>query len=122
MESFVGVATIGVATLGVGMSASCLVALIGYSTQKMASSVGVATPIVGTLVVGSYVLCSCNLLPETNKFCLDVLLLCLVLELHKTSSSGLEPSTVFGLVAFVSIISSSKQTTSVLEPFFCRAL
>jgi hypothetical protein len=65
---------------------------------------------------------SCNLLSDKNKFCLDaVLLLCLVLELHKTSSSGLEPRTVFGVVAFVSIISSSKQMTLVLTPFFCRA-
>jgi hypothetical protein len=40
-------------------------------------------------------LSSCNL-SETNKFCLGAfLLLCLVLEQHKTSSSGLEPRTVF---------------------------
>jgi hypothetical protein len=64
---------------------------------------------------------SCNL-SETNKFCLGtVLLLCLVLELHKTSSSGLEPRTVFGVVEFVSVISSSKQRTSALAPFSCRA-
>jgi hypothetical protein len=50
-------------------------------------------------------LSSCNILSETNKFCLGtVLLLCLVLELHKTSSSGLERRTDFGVVAFVSII------------------
>jgi hypothetical protein len=67
-------------------------------------------------------LSSCNLLSETNKFCLDaVLLLCLVLKLHRTSWSGLEPKTVFGVVSFVSIISSSKQTTLVLAPFFSRA-
>jgi hypothetical protein len=126
----VGVATVGVATLGVGLSASCLVALLGSSAQKMASCVGVAMPIVGVLVVGScHVIChperhvslimekiipkpkiftetrtqasfrvwhlsSCNLLSEINKFCLGaVLLLCLVLELHKTYSSGLEPGT-----------------------------
>jgi hypothetical protein len=66
-------------------------------------------------------LSSCNL-SETNKFRLSVvLLLCLVLELHKTSSSRLEPRTDFGVVAFVSIISSSKQTALVLAPFFCRA-
>jgi hypothetical protein len=48
----VGVATIGVATLGVGFSASCLVEFLGLSSRKMASCVGVATPIVGDLVVG----------------------------------------------------------------------
>jgi hypothetical protein len=56
MESFVGVETIGVATLGVVLSASCLVAFLGSSAQNMASCVGVATLIVGDLVVGSYVM------------------------------------------------------------------
>jgi hypothetical protein len=67
-------------------------------------------------------LSSCNLLSETNKFCLgNVLLLWLVLELHKTSSLGLEPRRDFGVVAFVSIISSPKRTNFTLAPFFCRA-
>jgi hypothetical protein len=57
VESFVGVATVGVDTLDVCLSASCLAAFLGSSAQKMASCVGVATPIVGTLVVGSYVSC-----------------------------------------------------------------
>jgi hypothetical protein len=62
-------------------------------------------------------LSSCNLLSETNKFCLGaILLVFLVLELHNTSSSGLEPRAVFGVVAFI-----STQTTFVLTPFFCRA-
>jgi hypothetical protein len=90
----------------------------------MASVVGVTTPIVGALLLGSYVSCCmssrryvsliitekiipkpkiftetraqdsfrvcalslCNFLSEANKFCLGAfLLLCLVLELHKTS-------------------------------------
>jgi hypothetical protein len=64
---------------------------------------------------------SCNLFSDSNKFCLGaVLLVCLVLELRKTSSARLEPRTVFGVVAFVSVIFSSKQTTLVLAPFFCR--
>jgi hypothetical protein len=67
-------------------------------------------------------LSSCNLLSETKKFGIGaVLLLYLVLDLHKTSLSGLEPRTDFGDVAFVSIISSSKQTALVLAPFFYRA-
>jgi hypothetical protein len=69
----------------------------------------------------SFLVCalsSYNLLSETNKFCLGVvLLLCLVLELHKTSSLGLEPRAVTS----VPVISSSKQTTLVLAPFFYRA-
>jgi hypothetical protein len=136
--------------LAVGFSASCLVAFPGSSAQKMASCMGVATPIVGTLVVvrmchvvchpGDHVslniiekislnpkiftetrtqfsfrdfdLRSCNLVSETKKCCLGtILLLCLVLELHKTSS-GLEPRTVLGVLAFVSVISSSKQIWS----------
>jgi hypothetical protein len=150
----------GVATLGIGFSASCLVAFLGSSAQKMASCVGVATPIVGACVLccmchvvchpGGHIslniikktipkpqiltktetrdnfrvcdLSFWNILSETNKFYIGVFfLLCLVLELHKTSSSELEPRTVFGVVAFVSIISSSKQTSLVLAPFFCRA-
>jgi hypothetical protein len=51
MESVVGVATIDVATLGVGFSASRLVAFLGSSAQNMASCVGVSTPIVGALVL-----------------------------------------------------------------------
>jgi hypothetical protein len=156
MESFIGVATVVVATLGVGLSASCLVAFLSSFAQMMASCVGVATPIVGALVVGSYVSCvchpeghvslsiidkiipkpkiftqtrtqdsfrvcdlsPCNLLSERNKFCFGAVpLLCLVLELHKTSSSELG----LGVVAFVSMISSSKQTTLVLALFFCPA-
>jgi hypothetical protein len=50
MESFVGVAT-----LGVGLSASRLVVFLGSSRQKIAFCVGVATPIAGALVMGSYV-------------------------------------------------------------------
>jgi hypothetical protein len=50
-----------VATLGVGLSASCLVTFLGSSPQEMASCVGVATPIVRALVVGSYVSCLCHL-------------------------------------------------------------
>jgi hypothetical protein len=145
--------------LGVGLSASCIMAFLGSSAQKMASCVGVPTPIVWALVVGSYVSCgmssresrtveyyrkivpqpfvftetrtlysfrvydlsSCNLLSETTKFCLGaVLLSCLVLELHKTSS-GLEPRTDFGVVAFFSIIFSSKQTILFLASFIYRA-
>jgi hypothetical protein len=145
LESFVGVATVGVATLSAGLSASCLVVFLGSSAQKMASCVGVATLIVGAVVVMSYVchpeghvslniiekiipkpkiftetrtqdsfwvctLSSCNLLSETNKFCLDVvLLLCLVLELHKTSSSGLEPRRVFGVVALEIILKYQRE-------------
>jgi hypothetical protein len=154
-----GVAKNGDATLGVGFLAWCPLASLDRSAQKMASCVGVATAIVGALVVvrlchvfhpeshvslniieeiipkpkiftdtrteDSFRVCdlgSCNLLSETNKFCLDaVLLLCLVLELHKTSLSGLEPRTDLGVVAFVSIISFPKQTALVLAPFFCRA-
>jgi hypothetical protein len=81
----------GVATLGVGFPASLPMASGGSPDQN-----------------------SCNLLSKTNKFCLGaLLLLCLVLELRKTFSSRIEPRTVFGVVAFVSIISSSKQTTLV---------
>jgi hypothetical protein len=98
--------------------------ILSSSAQKMTSCVGVATPVVGVLVMGSYVSCMSSrglriveyleknypltknlhrdsnplqfpvlwpwfldLLFETNKFCFGtVLLLCLVLELHKTSS------------------------------------
>jgi hypothetical protein len=49
MESFVGIATIGVVTLGVGLSASCLVAFLGSSAQKIAFFVGIVTPIVEAL-------------------------------------------------------------------------
>jgi hypothetical protein len=50
----------------------------------------------------------CNLLAKTNNFVLGaVLLSCLVSELQKPSSPGLEPRTVFGVVAVVSVISSS---------------
>jgi hypothetical protein len=55
--NLVGVATVGVTTLGVDLSASCLVAFLGSSAQKMAFYDGVATPIVEALVVGSYVSC-----------------------------------------------------------------
>jgi hypothetical protein len=66
-----------------------------------------------------YDLSSCNILSDTNKFLLHAVLpLCLVLELRKTSSSGLEPRTFSDAVAFVSVISSSKQTILVLEPFY----
>jgi hypothetical protein len=153
MEYFVGVGTVGVATLGV---VSCGIPRL--ITQNMASCVGIAMPIVGAVVVVSYVSCrvegyvslnimvritpkpkiftdartqdsfqvcflsSCNHLSEWNKFWLGaVLLLCLVLELHKSSSLGLERRTDFDVVAFVTVISSSKQTTLVLAPFFCRA-
>jgi hypothetical protein len=41
-------------------------------------------------------LCSCNLLAEANEFGLGgVLLSCLVSEIQKTSSLGIEPRTVF---------------------------
>jgi hypothetical protein len=145
----------------VGLSASCLAAFLGSSTQNMASCVGFATPIDGglsswvrmchvvchpdghislniiekinpkpkifteTRTQDSFQVCalsSCNLLSETNKFCLGaILLMFLVLELHKTSSSGLEPRIVFSVVPFVPVISSSKQTTLILAPFFRRA-
>jgi hypothetical protein len=49
-------------------------------------------------------LSSCNILSETNKICPGGFhLLCSVLELHEISS-GLEPRTHFGVVAFVSTI------------------
>jgi hypothetical protein len=66
-------------------------------------------------------LCFCNLLTETNNFSLRAdLLSCLVSKLQKPSSLGLEPRTVFGVVAIIPIISSSKQTTLVLAPFCYR--
>jgi hypothetical protein len=68
-------------------------------------------------------LSSCNLLAETNNSVLcAVLLSCLASEIQKPSSPGLEPRTVFiGVVAFVPVISSSKQITSVSVTFFYRA-
>jgi hypothetical protein len=39
----------------------------------------------------------------------------------KQSSQGIEPRIVFGFVTFVSVISSSKQTTLFLAPLFYRA-
>jgi hypothetical protein len=61
---------------------------------------------------------------STNAYMLSmfsaVFLSCLVTELQKPSSPGLEPRTVFGAVAFVFVIYSSKQTTLVLAPFFYR--
>lgn len=39
---------------------------------------------------------------------------------HKSSSSGLKSRTVFGVLVFASLISSSKQITSLLAPFLYR--
>jgi hypothetical protein len=78
---------------------------------------------IGTRTQDSFRACylsSCNLLAETNKFCLGAVLSCLVSELQKPSSSGLESRTVFGVVAFVPVISSPKRTTLVLAPFLYR--
>jgi hypothetical protein len=58
-------------------------------------------------------LSSCNLLSETNNSVLCTVLSCLVFELLKPSSPGLEPRTFFGFVTFVSVISLPKQTTLV---------
>jgi hypothetical protein len=67
-------------------------------------------------------LSSCNLFAEINNFVLCAILLsCLVSELQKPSSLGIEPGQFFGVVTFVSVISSWKQTTLVLAPFFYRA-
>jgi hypothetical protein len=53
----VGVATVGVATLGVGLSTSCPVAFLGSCGQELAYCVSVATSIFGALIVSSYVSC-----------------------------------------------------------------
>jgi hypothetical protein len=64
-------------------------------------------------------LSSCNLLAETNKFCLGAFFFsCFVYGLQKSSSSGFEPRTVFGVVIFVHVISLPIQTTLVMAPFF----
>jgi hypothetical protein len=67
-------------------------------------------------------LCLCNPLLEINNFGLGaVLLSCLVSELQKPPLPGIEPRTVFGVLIFIFVTSSSKQTTLVLAPFFYRA-
>jgi hypothetical protein len=67
-------------------------------------------------------LCSCNLPAETNNFVLGSLLLsCLITELQKPSSPGLDPRTDFRVYGLCPVISSLKQTTLVLAPFFYRA-
>jgi hypothetical protein len=63
MESFVGVATLGHTRRR--FLASCLVAFLVLSALKMASCVGVETPIVEALVVGSYV--SCRMSPRGSR-------------------------------------------------------
>lgn len=42
-------------------------------------------------------------------------------ELQKPSSPGLETRALLGVVAFVTVISSSEQVTSGVAPFFCHA-
>lgn len=65
---------------------------------------------------------SCNILSGTNKFCLGaILILSLVLELNKISSTGLKPSSVLGEVAVVHVISFSGHAALVNLPFFCCA-
>jgi hypothetical protein len=65
-------------------------------------------------------LTSCNSLVENSGVVLcAVLLSCLVSELHKPSSPGVEPS-FFGVVAVVHVM-SWKQTTLVFALVFCRA-
>jgi hypothetical protein len=61
---------------------------------------------------------SCNLVVEENFVLCTILLSCLVSELQKTSSPGLEPKMV---VAVVPVISLSKQTALVLAAFSYRA-
>jgi hypothetical protein len=61
---------------------------------------------------------SCNRLLETKNYGFGaVLLSCLVSELHKPPS-GLEPKSFFGVVGFIAVISSPKQTTLVSASFF----
>jgi hypothetical protein len=64
---------------------------------------------------------SCNLLSETRQFVLSAILSCLVCELLKPSSSGLEHRTFFVFVTLVPLISSSMQINFALAPFFYRA-
>jgi hypothetical protein len=65
-----------------------------------------------------YDLSSCYLLAETDNSALLALLSWLVSELLKTYSPVVEPRRVFGVLVFVSVISSSKQTTLILAPYF----
>jgi hypothetical protein len=72
----------------------------------------------------SYRVCdlsSCNLLAETNNFVLcAVLVSCLVSELQKHLHRESNSEQFFGVVGFVYVIFSSKETTLVLAPFFYR--
>jgi hypothetical protein len=105
----------GVATLGVGLSASCLAAFLGSSAQNMASCVGVATPIVGALVLGSYV--SCRMSSRGSRiveYYRKIIPKPKILTETRTQDS-------FGFVTLVPVISSPKRTNFVLAQFFSRA-
>jgi hypothetical protein len=67
-----------------------------------------------------YDLSYCNPLAETSNFILSTILSCVVSELLKPSSSGLEPRTIFCVVAFASVIFSPKRTHFALALFFPR--
>jgi hypothetical protein len=63
-------------------------------------------------------LSSCNFLAETNKFCLNaVLLSCLVSSYRNHLHRESNPGQLFRVVAFVSAISSSTQTTLLVHRF-----
>jgi hypothetical protein len=66
----------------------------------------------GTVLLGCG-LCPCYLLTKTNNFGLGVILLSCKNNLHQESN----PGQFFRFVAFVSVISFSKQTPLVLTPF-----
>jgi hypothetical protein len=115
MESSVGVATIGVVTLGIGLSASCLVAFLGSSEQELvllcqrrnAYRRGSRR---GFVCVMSYVIqrVSLNIIGKIIP--------------NPKSLPRLEPRTVFGFVTLVPVISSPKRTKFALAPFFSWAL
>jgi hypothetical protein len=70
----------------------------------------------GTRTFFGFVTLARYFLGKINTFCLGVFLLpCLVSELQKPSSSGLEPRSFFG-------VAITKQTTLVLALFFYRDL
>jgi hypothetical protein len=78
----------------------------------------------GTRTKNSFRVCDLsawNRLSETNKFCLGAILSFLFPSYRKHPRQDSNTGQFFGDVAFVPVISSPKQTTLDLVPFFCGA-
>jgi hypothetical protein len=96
------------------LSASCFVAFLRSCALNLAFFVCVATCIIGSFVVGSYVLCR---LPSRRSLSLNTVE---KLPLNPKSLPRLKPRTFFGYVTLVPVI-FPKQTNFALTPFFSCA-